>query len=50
MTPRAQPGPVFTVRLQAPHGSDGIRQLRRLLKIAWRSFRMRCLSIEEERR
>jgi hypothetical protein len=38
---------VFVLTLVAAPGSDAIRSLRSLLKIALRRFGLRCLSIEE---
>jgi hypothetical protein len=41
--------PVFTIRLRPAPGTDGIRALRLFLKRAWRTYRLRALSVEEER-
>jgi hypothetical protein len=38
---------VFVVRLQALPGSDGVRALRALLKIALRRYRLRCVGAVE---
>ena len=40
----------FTVTLRPLPGTDGIRALRGLLKIALRRCRLRCVSCEETRR
>jgi hypothetical protein len=44
----AHPEPrVFQVRLAAKPGSDAIRSLRSLLKLALRRFQLRCIDVEE---
>ena len=39
--------PIFVLRLRPEPGADAIRNLRGLLKIALRRFRLRCIGIEE---
>jgi len=39
--------PVFVLTLVAEPGPDGIRDLRALLKLALRRFKLRCVSIEQ---
>jgi hypothetical protein len=41
--------PHFVLVLRPEPGIDGARALRRFLKVALRSFRLRCLSAEEVR-
>jgi hypothetical protein len=43
------PRPTFVLRLQAKPGTDGIRNLRLLLKSALRRFHLRCLDAREDR-
>jgi hypothetical protein len=43
MAPR-HPETTFTVTFRAPAGSDGIRELRAVLKFALRRFRLRAIS------
>jgi hypothetical protein len=49
---RPEPRPTFVLRLQAKPGTDGVRNLRLLLKSALRRFHLRCLDAHqiEERR
>ena len=42
-----QPRPVFVLRLEAKPGTDSIRALRSLLKIAGRQFHLRCVDAYE---
>ena len=39
--------PVFVLRLEARPGTDAIRALRSLLKVAGRKFRLRCVDAYE---
>jgi hypothetical protein len=41
--------PVFILSLRPEPGVDATRALRWLLKIALRRFRLRCISVEQER-
>ena len=43
------PGPIFTLRLSPEPGTEPIPALRQLLKALLRRYRLRCLSITEER-
>lgn len=43
-----QPERVFVLSLAAAPGSDPIRAIRALLKIALRRFRLRCIDVHEE--
>ena len=47
--PRALPAntQVFTIELVAKPGTDGIRALRALIKLALRSFDLRCIEARE---
>jgi hypothetical protein len=47
--PNRQPSTVFLVKLLPRPGSDGIRTLRRLLKILDRYHHLRCIDAREER-
>jgi hypothetical protein len=38
--------PLFVLKLRPEPGVDGTRALRRFLKVALRSFRLRCISAE----
>jgi hypothetical protein len=44
---RPEPRPTFVLRLQAKPGTDGVRNLRLLLKSALRRFHLRCLDARE---
>ena len=37
----------FVLTLVAKPGTDSIRALRGLLKLAWRRFQLRCIAVEE---
>jgi hypothetical protein len=39
---------IYVLRLRPETGTDGIKALRALLKRAWRTYRLRCLSAVEE--
>jgi hypothetical protein len=39
---------VFVLKLEAPHGTDAIRELRWALKTLLRKHRLRCVSIEQD--
>ena len=41
--------PLFVLTLRPEPGVDGTRALRRFLKVALRSFRLRCISANEVR-
>jgi hypothetical protein len=47
---RPEQRPIFVLVLRPEPRVDGIRALRRLLKVSLRSFRLRCISIDEVRR
>ena len=47
-TPKANERPTYRLLLRPEPGVDGERALRRLLKIALRRFRLRCISIEQD--
>jgi hypothetical protein len=50
---RPEQRPTFVLTLQAAPGVDAalaVRALRRFVKIALRSFRLRCICVEEVRR
>jgi hypothetical protein len=49
MTARPQPQ-VFVVKFTVPRGVDGIKLLRRFLKVAKQAFGLRCIDYEEKRR
>jgi hypothetical protein len=40
--------PLFALKLRPEPGVDGTRALRRFLKVALRSFRLRCISAEQQ--
>jgi hypothetical protein len=44
---RLEQRPTFVLRLQAKPGTDGVRNLRLLLKSALRRFHLRCLDARE---
>jgi hypothetical protein len=46
---RPEQQPTFVLRLQAKRGTDGVRNLRLLLKSALRRFHLRCVEAIEER-
>ena len=48
--PNLQPRPIYVVRLRAEPGADGIRSLKAFLKLALRRYRLRCISLCEERK
>jgi hypothetical protein len=45
---RQKPPPVFTLQLTALPGTDPIKALRALLKVALRRHGLRCTSIKQE--
>jgi hypothetical protein len=44
---RPEQRPTFVLTLRPEPGVDGTRALRRFLKVALRSFRLRCISANE---
>ena len=44
-----KPHPIYIMRLQAEPGIDAPRALRWLLKAMLRQYRLRCISLVEER-
>jgi hypothetical protein len=40
--------PTYVLRLRAEDGTDAVRSLRALLKLALRRFRLRAVSVHEE--
>jgi hypothetical protein len=40
---------IFVVRLKADRDDASIRALKWILKVAWRHFHMKCLSVVEEK-
>jgi hypothetical protein len=45
---REQPATRFIVTLEAPADTDATRTLRAALKVLWRRFRLKCVSVHEE--
>jgi hypothetical protein len=45
--PRSEQQPTFVLQLQAKPGTDGVRNLRLLLKSALRRFHLRCLDARQ---
>ena len=41
--------PVYVLRLRPSSDGDGMRELRAFLKIAWRRFGLKALSVAEEK-
>jgi hypothetical protein len=46
---RADPNaPIYILKLRPAPGSDHVKALRWALKILWRRFGLRCVSVEQE--
>ena len=43
-----EPRPIFVIKLRPEPGVDGVRALRRALKVLLRRFRLRCTDIRQE--
>ena len=43
------PRRIIVVKLTPAAGADGVRMLRWALKALWRRYRLRCVSVEQER-
>jgi hypothetical protein len=45
---RKQPAARFVVTLEAPAEIDAIRTLRAALKVLWRRYQLKCVTVREE--